>query len=111
MVRPEKRRMKKIHGRVASGSKTEHYRGKKSSAKCAITGNKLAGTHTATKGLSNKKSKSQKRPSVPFGGILSSKAREQVSIELGKIIAEVKTIDEVDQTYRKYVKQMLKRAE
>jgi len=111
MVRPEKRRMKKKHGRVASGSKTEHYRGKKATARCAITGNKLAGTHTPTKGLANKKSKSQKRPSVPFGGILSSKAREQVSIELGKIIAEVKTIDEVDQTYRKYVKQMLKRAE
>jgi len=111
MVRPEKRRMKKIHGRVASGSKTEHYRGKKSSAKCAITGNKLAGTHTPTKGLANKKSKTQKRPSVPLGGILSSKPREQVCIELGKVKAGIKTIDDVDQTYRKYVKQMMKRAE
>ena len=111
MVRPEKRRMKKKHGRVASGSKTEYFRGKKGIPHCAITGEKLAGTHTSTKGLSGKKSKTEKRPSAPFGGVLSGNAREQVFIELGKIVAGVKTIDEVGQKYRKYVKQALKRTE
>ncbi|MBT7241787.1 MAG: hypothetical protein HN878_04830, partial [Candidatus Diapherotrites archaeon] len=58
----------------------------------------------------NKKSKSQKRPSVPFGGVLSSKPREQVFTEYGKVMAGVKTIDEVGQTYRKYVKQIMEKA-
>lgn len=111
MVNPGKARMKRKSRKASSKSTVEHYRGKKGSAKCAITGNKLAGTHTSTKGLANKKSKSQKRPSVPFGGVLSSKAREAVAIETGKVKAEIKTIDDVEQKYRKYVKQLMKRAE
>ena len=111
MVNPGKARMKRKSKRVSSASKVEHYRGKKGIPRCAVSGEKLAGTHTSTKGLASKKSKSQKRPSVPFGGVLGSKAREQVSIELGKVKAEVKTIDDVEQKYRKYVKQLMKRAE
>jgi ribosomal protein L34E len=111
MVNPGKARMKRKSKRVSSTSKVEHYRGKKGVPKCAVSGKKLAGTHTSTKGLANKKSKSQKRPSVPFGGVLGAKAREQVFIELGKVVAQVKTVDDVEQKYRKYVKQALKRAE
>ncbi|MDD3084066.1 MAG: hypothetical protein PHP82_03520, partial [Candidatus ainarchaeum sp.] len=75
---------------------------------CAITGKKLSGTSNKKP---SKESKTQKKPSVPFGGILSTKAREQVFIETGKVIAKVKDIDDVDQKYKKFVKQMLKRAE
>jgi len=111
MVNPGKARMKRKSKKVSSKSKVEHYRGKKGIPKCAVTGNKLAGTHTPTKGLANKKSKSQKRPSVPFGGVLSSKARKQVFDELGKVKAEIKTIEEVGQKYRKYVEQAMKRTQ
>ena len=111
MVNPGKARMKRKSKRVSSASKVEHYRGKKGIPRCAVSGEKLAGTHTSTKGLASKKSKSQKRPSVPFGGVLGAKAREQVSIELGKVLAEIKTVDEVEQKYRTYVKQLMKRAE
>ena len=111
MVRPSKRWMKKKFKRISSQVTTEYYEGKKGVAHCAITGEKLSGTHTPTKGLASKKSKTQKRPSVPFGGNLGSKARTQVFEEVGKIKADIKTIDDVEQKYRTFVKQAMKRAE
>ena len=110
MVAPWQRRLKKKFRKSASGSKAERYSEKKSQTECAITGKKLSGVPNATKCGKNKLSKTQKRPSVPFGGILSGEAREKVSIETGKVVAELKEIDDVDSKYRKYVKQLLKRA-
>ena len=106
MVDTGKRTMKRKSRKTPSKTTKEYFRGTNTNASCAITGNKLAGTKQ-----SNKKSKTKKRPSVPFGGVLSTKAREQVFIELGKVVCEMKTIDEVDQKYRKYVKQAIKRVE
>lgn len=101
----------KKHKSVKTPSKTtkEYFKGKAKKQTCSITGKTLQGmTHEKTK--RSKKSKTQKRPSVPFGGILSGNARENVFIELGKVLTG-KNIDDVDQKYRKYVKQVIKRAE
>jgi ribosomal protein L34E len=106
MVDTGKRTMKKKAKRTPSKTKEFYYRGKNVKATCAITGNTLAGTKQC-----NKESKTQKRPSVPFGGVLSSKAREAVFTELGKVVAGIKEINDVDQKYRKYVKQAMKRVE
>jgi len=111
MVAPWQRRLKKKFRKSASGSKAERYSEKKSITECAITGKKLAGVPNCTKCGRNKLSKTEKRPSVPFGGVLSGEAREKVFIELGKVVAGLKEIDDVDIKYRKYVKQVLNRAE
>lgn len=111
MVAPWQRRLKKKFRKSASGSKVERYSEKKSRPSCAITGNKLAGVPNATKCGRKKFSKTEKRPSAPFGGVLSGEAREKVFVELGKVVAGIKEIDDVDAKYRKYVKQAMKRAQ
>ncbi|MCX6803447.1 MAG: hypothetical protein NTY48_02645 [Candidatus Diapherotrites archaeon] len=111
MVSPEKRRMQYKTKRTPSGSKREYFKGKHKKIKCAMTGKVLAGVPHETKTGMRSKSKTQKRPSVPFGGVLSAEAREEVFIEMGKVLAGIKEIDEVDERHRKYVKQVMKRAE
>jgi ribosomal protein L34E len=108
MVETGKRTMKRKFVKTPSKTTKVYYRDGKQEKNCAITGKKLSGT---TSKKASKESKTQKRPSVPFGGILSTKARKQVFTEVGKIKAKIKKIDDVDQKYRKFVKQVLKRAE
>lgn len=106
MVETGKRSMKKKAIKTPSKNSTKYFRGKNSKKKCSITKKVLAGvTHDEKK--AKKQSKTQKRPNVPFGGILSSKAREKVFIETGKVAAGVKKIDEIDQKYRKFVVQII----
>ncbi len=100
--------MKRKSVKTPSKTKKFYFRDIKQKKNCAITGKKLLGT--SNKG-SSKESKTQKRPSVPFGGILNTKAREQVFIEVGKVVVGIKGIDDVDEKYKKFVKQALKRAE
>ncbi len=100
--------MKRKSKKTPSKTKKVYFRGKKQEKNCGISGKKLQGTSGKK---SSKESKTQKRPSVPFGGVLCSRAREKVFIETGKIKAGLKNINEVEQKYRKYVKQALKRVE
>jgi ribosomal protein L34E len=110
MVDTGKRTQKRKSKRTPSKTTKEYFRGRNSKPKCAISKKPLQGmTHEKTK--RSKKSKTQKRPSVPFGGILGGKAREKVFTELGKVLAGVKKIDDVDQKYRTFVKQAMKRSE
>ncbi|MFA5357928.1 MAG: 50S ribosomal protein L34e [archaeon] len=107
MTKPYQRTLKKKI-RKSSSKKTRIFvREKPSKKRCPVTGEALKGVPHARKCKANKQSKTEKRPSVPFGGVLSSKAREQVFIETGKIVAGVKKIDDVNNKYRKYVKQAL----
>ncbi len=111
MVAPGKRRMQYKNKKTATETKREYFKGKHKKIKCSITGKPLAGVPHETKAGLLGKSKSEKRPTAPFGGILSGEAREDVFIELGKVVAGVKGIDDVDDKYRKYVKQAMKRAD
>jgi ribosomal protein L34E len=106
MVDTGKRRMKQKSVRRPSKTTKSYYRDTKQKSNCAISGKKLAGTHNT-----NKKSKSQKRPSVPFGGIVSGKEREKIFIELGKVVSGEKQLEDVEQKYRKFVEQAMKRVE
>ena len=108
MVDTGKRTMKHKSRKTPSKTTKNYYRDNKATKICPITGNMLLGT---SKKIRSKESKTQKRPSVPFGGVLSGPAREQVFIELAKVTAGIKEIDDVDQTYRKFVKQAMKRVE
>jgi len=93
-----------------SGSKREYFKGKHKKQLCAITKKALSGVPHEDKVGKGKKSKTEKRPSAPFGGILSGEAREKVFIEMGKVIAGIKKLEDVDQKYRKYVSQVIGRA-
>ncbi len=98
MVETGKRTMKRKFVKTPSKTKKVYFREDKQEKNCAITKQKLLGTSNKK---SSKESKTQKRPSVPFGGVLSTKAREQVFIEVGKVVAGIKKIDDVNQKYRK----------
>lgn len=110
MTKPYQRTLKKKIRKAPSKKRRIFIREKPSKKKCPVTGETLKGVPHARKCEANKKSKTEKRPSVPFGGVLSSKAREQVFIETGKVIAG-KPIEEVETKYRKYVKQAFERFE
>ena len=111
MVAPGKRRMQYKTRKSASGTKREYFKGKHKKRNCSITGRTLHGVPHETKSGLAKHSKTQKRPSAPFGGILSGEARAAVFVEMGKVLAGVKKMDDVDDKYRKYVKQAIKRAD
>lgn len=110
MVDTGKRSMKKKMRKTPSKNSIEYFKGKNSKRKCPITKKALLGvTHNQKK--AKKQSKTQKRPSVPFGGVLNSKARQEVFVEIGKIISGIKSIEEVDQKYRKFIVQIIKKYE
>lgn len=111
MTKPMNRGRKYKMRKTSSETKKVHFKGKGKKKVCAIKGIALSGTSKEKKGKMSKESKTQRRPSVPFGGILSGPAREEVFIELGKVAAGIKTLDEVDGKYKKYVQQALKRVE
>jgi len=110
MVAPHIRVKKYKFKKTASGTKREYLEERSHKKRCAITGEVLCGVPRDGKGKISKHSKTQRRPSVPFGGTLSSPAREKVSIEMAKVLSG-KDIDDVDTKYKGYVKQLLKRAE
>jgi len=111
MVAPGKRIMKYKHKKTKSGTKREYFDKNHKKQKCAITGKTLSGVPYGRQCERAKHSKTEKRPSAPFGGVLSGEARAEVFTELGKVVAGVKKIDDVDSKYRGYVKQAMKRAD
>jgi len=111
MVAPGKRIMQYKTRKSASGTKREYFKGKHKKRTCSITGKPLHGVPHETKSGHAKHSKTEKRPSAPFGGILSGEARAQVAVEAGKVHAGIKKMDDIEDRYRKYVKQLLNRAD
>jgi large subunit ribosomal protein L34e len=65
-------RRKKI--RTITGTKTTYQRRKPKLGTCSVTGQKLKGVPREIPSKLRNMSKSQRRPSRPFGGVLSSKA-------------------------------------
>jgi ribosomal protein L34E len=109
MVAPAKRRMKYKHKKTPSGTKREYFKSKHKKGKCAITGKKLAGVVHGTKTEMRKYSKTEKRPSAPFGGVLSGEARHEVFVEFAKVAAGTKKIEDVGARHKKYVLQAMER--
>jgi ribosomal protein L34E len=72
------------HKRTSSETKKVFFEEKAKKKVCAIKGVNLSGTSRETKGKISKESKTQRRPSAPFGGVLGGKAREEVFIDPSK---------------------------
>ena len=81
MTEPYKRSrtLRRIKVKVPGGRTTMHYKERKpKAASCAITGEQLHGVPRERPAKLAKLSKSQKRPSRPFGGVLSSRAMRMI---------------------------------
>ena len=96
---------KKKKRRTAKGCKQYFVRGKTGKRCCAICGSELQGVpHGKTRAELGKMSKTEKRPSVPFGGVLCTKCRRIVAEEEAKLNNGLKALGSVDLRIRKYVK-------
>ncbi len=103
MVKPAERTLKKKFRRRAKGKATEYFeREKKGKKKCALCGTGIAGTKKA--GKARKESKSQKRPSAPFGGELCNRCRHAVVQEAIKVREGIKKESDVGMKQRRLVK-------
>lgn len=79
MVRPSLRRMKKVAKKTPGGRIKMQYRHKVySKQKCAICKSLLHGTPSGSPASIAKLTKSQRRPTRPFGGQLCSKCSRKV---------------------------------
>lgn len=94
--------------RKISGTMRVFKSARHSKKRCAITGSVLHGVgHGKTISQTRAMSKTEKRPSVAFGGILSASARKQVFEESAAIKSGEKKLSDVNLSYRKYVSQAL----
>jgi large subunit ribosomal protein L34e len=72
------RTFRRVSIRTAKGSKTVYKKRRPSPATCSVTGEILKGVPRASPTKLKNMAKSKKRPSRPFGGVLSSKAAREV---------------------------------
>lgn len=106
------RRKKRGYRKTAKKTKMITRNKKAHKMRCAITNQKLNGvSHGAKRAKLRKLSLTQKRPSVPFGGVLGSKARTFVLTEAIKVKMGIKKMEDVEIGIRKYVSQLKKRVE
>jgi len=68
------RTFRRVQVKTVNGTKTRYDRRKPKAGVCSVTGETLKGVPRALPGKMKNMSKSQKRPSRPFGGVLSSRA-------------------------------------
>ena len=99
-TRVKTRKFRRTPGAVVS---TQFTRDKKSYAECAVTGKRLHGTGHQGKNLVGKRSKSEKRPSVKFGGQLSGPARRELWENVALVEAGKKALNMVPVKLRKFI--------
>ncbi|MAG21980.1 MAG: 50S ribosomal protein L34e [Candidatus Diapherotrites archaeon] len=104
MTSPGQKTKKKKKRRSAKGSKEYYVREKTSKRQCGVCGGILQGVPHGKKDSEVRKlSKTQRRPSVPFGGVLCTKCRRIVAVEKAKVENDLKKIKDVDLKLRKYL--------
>lgn len=102
MTSPGQKTRKKKKRRSAKGSREYYVRGKTGKQHCALCGSELHGApHGKRVSGLGKMSKTEKRPSVPFGGVLCGKCRRIVAEERAMVENNLKQLDSVDLKVRK----------
>ncbi len=90
-------------------TKVYYVREKTGKRICGLCSGILMGIpHGKTDSKINALSKTEKRPSVPFGGVLCSKCRRKIISEKVKIEAGIKKIDDLEHNTKKFVKQVIR---
>lgn len=103
MVAPAERNMKKKFVKVTKGTKEVRFRDGSKGAFCGICNTKLLGVPRDVKKLS----KTEKRPSVLFGGLLCSKCRDEVFDYAIMVKLKILPESEVSFKIKKYVDQAI----
>ncbi len=105
MVDRHNRVKKRKFRRTPGGRLAVHYsRAKREKAECAITGMNLHGTGNQSKAKVRARAKTARRPSVKFGGMLSSRARKRIWENMVLVETGRKTMQEVPAGIRHFVK-------
>jgi len=104
MVRPSLRTQKKKFVKVTKKTKEVRFRDSSKGASCGICAKKLQGV---PKGDLRKLSKTEKRPSILFGGVLCNTCRDSVFDDA--IMLKTGLIDEKQISFKKkhYVKEAM----
>lgn len=87
MVQPRlrSRTKRRVYVKTPGGKTKIHYRERKPSpAVCAVTGERLHGVPREVPSKVGKLPKSRRRPSRPFGGVLSGKAMRSLLKKLAR---------------------------
>ena len=110
MVKPgQKTKKKKFRRRASKKSRVYFTREKTSKQHCALCKGMLHGVpHGKTKTEVKRLSKTQRRPSTVFGGVLCTKCRTSAVEEAAKVKEKLKKIEDVNLEMRKYVETLLK---
>jgi ribosomal protein L34E len=104
MTSPGQKTKKKKKRRTPSGSKEYYVREKTGKRNCTVCNKQLHGVpHGKTAAEISRMSKTKKRPSVPFGGVLCTKCRRQVFEEKAKVENGLKNIEDVDLVIKKFI--------
>ncbi len=109
MTKPsDKNKKKKFRRSVKGKSKAYYTRTKKAKHKCALCKKVLHGVpHSKNVAEIKKLGKTEKRPSVPFGGILCSECRTKTIDEAVKVIEKEKKEETLELKGKTYTKQMI----
>jgi large subunit ribosomal protein L34e len=104
MVRLSLRRLKKTKTRLPSGKlKTVYKKGKTSKHKCALCDTALAGTPRGRPIEISRITKSNRRPTRPFGGQLCSKCTRKIVALKAKLKLKLINADDIPLSLRTYV--------
>ncbi len=110
MTKVSQRRLKKkIRKSPGRKSKISYKRKKRSFAKCALCKERLKGVPPESR--KKKLSKTKRRPSVMFGGILCSKCREKIIKKAALRKYKLTRDEEIDLREEKFIKQAEKAIE
>ncbi|MCD6434092.1 MAG: 50S ribosomal protein L34e [Candidatus Diapherotrites archaeon] len=112
MPKPSERRKKVKYRKTAKGTKKIFVKGKTSKHRCALCGRYLHGVpHSKRPSEVRKLSKTERRPTAIFGGVLCSRCRTKIIEEAALIKAGAKEISDISLKELNYVKQALEAME
>jgi len=104
-MKPSERVMKRKHVRVPSGeSKLRLIRHDKTKVSCGLCRVKISSASNDPK-----LSKTERRPTILFGGVLCSICRDAVFENAIKVKLGVKKVDDLNLTMKKFVQQAINR--
>lgn len=107
MVKPGQKTKKKKYRKTPGGKAKAYFERKRhGKASCALCGNALAGVPKQDE--VKKLSKTERRPSAIFAGVLCNRCRNTVLEEAIKIKENIKNMRDCKITLRTYVEQALK---
>ena len=109
MPKPGDKTKKKKFRKVPSGKTKQVFeRGKPRKQACALCEKQLHGVpHGKRKSELSRLSKSKKRPTSKFAGVLCGACRKAVAEEAAKVVSKIKRIEEVSLKMKSYVSKVV----